>query len=155
MYSVCVCVSVCAVSSCGMLSRQEELSGTSGTNQERRRYFRDTRGQDEKEGKKTCRRRRNGRKRKVEWEGEESGRKVEEEEECTACPLLVGFCRRIQSLVLFALPVKIPEGPEKQTKNLSLLFMKIIKFMFSKLLQSDPLLRLFKAHDSFKDVLMF
>lgn len=27
---------VCAVSSCGMLSRQEELSGTSGTNQRRR-----------------------------------------------------------------------------------------------------------------------
>lgn len=33
---VCVSECVCAVSSCGMLSRQEELSGTSGTNQRRR-----------------------------------------------------------------------------------------------------------------------
>jgi len=33
---VCVCVCVCVVSSCGMLSRQEELSGMSGTNQRRR-----------------------------------------------------------------------------------------------------------------------
>lgn len=32
--SLSVCL--CAVSSCGMLSRQEDLSGTSGTNQKRR-----------------------------------------------------------------------------------------------------------------------
>lgn len=32
-----MCVSVCAVSSCGMLSLQEKLADTSGTNQRRRR----------------------------------------------------------------------------------------------------------------------
>lgn len=101
--SMHVCVCVCAVSSCGMLRRQEELSGTSGTNQRRRAHGYEgsqlgLKNPDEKK-KQEWEKRRSVKKTEgggggVQDVGEESEAEEEEEEwkVCSGCPRLLLVC---------------------------------------------------------------